>query len=105
MKLKFRKGEGEIISAIARRVLDVYVGWFDKKKKRYCSKQLEEELAGLFPGVSVKKQIRKYYLKQSDVEIAKSLKCKPSSVRMMLTRARRDAVVLLEKENFKYEII
>lgn len=49
--------------------------------------------------------IRKYYLKQSDVEIAKSLKCKPSSVRMMLTRARRDAVVLLEKENFKYEII
>ena len=69
MKLKFRKGEGEIISAMARRVLDVYVRWFDKKKKRYCSKQLEEELAGLFPGVSVKKQIRKYYLKKTESAI------------------------------------
>ncbi len=69
MKLKFRKEEEEIFSAIARSVLDVYVGWFDKKKKSYCSRQLEEELAGLFPGVSVKKQVREYYLKKTESAI------------------------------------
>ena len=44
--------------------MNVYAGWFEKKKKNYCSKQLEEELAGLFPGVSIKKQVREYYLKK-----------------------------------------
>lgn len=49
--------------------------------------------------------IRKYYLKQSDEEIARYLKCKPGSVRMMLTRARRDAMAILKKEGFTYEVL
>lgn len=49
--------------------------------------------------------IRKYYLKQSDEEIARSLNCKASSVRMMLTRARRDAMAMLKKEGFTYEVL
>lgn len=49
--------------------------------------------------------IRKYYLKQSDDEIACSLNCKASSVRMLLTRARRDAMAILKKEGFTYEVL
>ncbi len=49
--------------------------------------------------------IRKYYLKQSDEEIARGLNCKASSVRMMLTRARRDAMAMLKKEGFTYEVL
>lgn len=48
--------------------------------------------------------IRKYYIKQTDEEIARYLNCKPSSVRMMLTRARRDAMAMLKKEGFTYEV-
>lgn len=44
--------------------MDLYVGWFEKRKRRFCSKQLEEELAGLYPGVSPRKQVREYYQKK-----------------------------------------
>ena len=33
----------------------------------------------------------KYFLGQSDAELASQLGCKPSSIRMKLTRARRNA--------------
>ena len=47
--------------------------------------------------------IRKYYLDESNCEIAKQLNCKSNSVRMMLTRARRDLLQLLRKEKHFYE--
>ena len=49
--------------------------------------------------------IRKYYLKQTDEEIANNLNCKASSVRMLLTRARREAMAMLKKEGFTYEVL
>lgn len=42
----------------------MYVRWFEKRKKRFCSKQLEEELNGLYPGVSRRKQVKDYYRKK-----------------------------------------
>jgi RNA polymerase sigma-70 factor (ECF subfamily) len=39
----------------------------------------------------------KYYLQQSDAEIAEALQVKPSSVRMMLTRARRKVLQQLQE--------
>lgn len=41
----------------------------------------------------------KYILGQSDEEIAEKLGCKPSSVRMKLTRARRQALSMMLKRN------
>lgn len=43
----------------------------------------------------------KYVLEYSDEEIARLLGCKPSSVRMRLTRARREARELMYKEGKK----
>lgn len=40
----------------------------------------------------------KYILGYNDVELAEQLHCKPSSIRMKLTRARRNAMALLVKE-------
>lgn len=45
----------------------------------------------------------KYQFYQTDEELAEILNCKPGSVRMMLTRARRHALELLEKEGFSYD--
>ena len=41
---------------------------------------------------------RKYFLLQSDEEIANAFKVKPASVRMILTRARREAYELLREK-------
>lgn len=40
----------------------------------------------------------KYILGDSDEMLARTLHCKPSSIRMKLTRARRRALKLLEQE-------
>ena len=45
-------------------MLNLYVGWFEKKKKCFYPKQLEEEFSGLYPGVNIRKQIKEYYLKK-----------------------------------------
>ena len=42
----------------------------------------------------------KYQLELEDAELAQLLGCKPESVRMLLTRARRQALALLEKEGY-----
>jgi len=42
----------------------------------------------------------KYILGYSDSELANSLRCKPSSVRMKLTRARRRALALMREADF-----
>ena len=47
--------------------------------------------------------IRRYYLNQSDQEIAAQLNCKASSVRMMLTRARRTVLDQIRKERLYEE--
>lgn len=41
----------------------------------------------------------KYFLDSSDEELAACLHCKPSSIRMKLTRARRKALRLLNEQN------
>lgn len=46
-------------------MLNLYVGWFEKKKKCFYPKQLEEEFSGLYPGVNIRKQIKEYYLKKT----------------------------------------
>lgn len=47
--------------------------------------------------------IRKYYLDETNPEIAKYMGCKPDSVRMLLTRARRSMLNVLRKEKSKDE--
>lgn len=56
--------------------------------------QLSEEVQILLEG--------KYILGYSDQELAKVFKCKPSSIRMKLTRARRKALALLIEEGMDY---
>ena len=46
----------------------------------------------------------RYYLQMTDDELAELLECKPGSVRVMLTRARRRLLELLQKEGFDYDI-
>ncbi len=67
-----------------------------------------QELWSILSNLPDKEQeilIRKYYLKQSDLLIGEKIKSKPSSVRMMLTRARRHALKLLKEEKFAYEAV
>lgn len=45
----------------------------------------------------------KYQLYLTDQELAQQLQCEPSSIRMMLTRARRHALTLLTEKGFQYE--
>lgn len=45
----------------------------------------------------------KYILELSDKELAKQLSCKPGSIRMKLTRARRRALNLLKEVEFTYD--
>ena len=47
-------------------MLDFYVRWFDKRKKCFYPKQLEEEFSGLYPGVNIGKYIRDYYRKKAE---------------------------------------
>ena len=47
-------------------MLDLYVGWFEKRKKCFYSKQLEEELSGLYPGKNIDKQIMDHYRKKTE---------------------------------------
>lgn len=47
-------------------MLNLYVGWFEKRKKCFYSKQLEEELSGLYPGKNIDKQIMDYYRKKTE---------------------------------------
>lgn len=44
----------------------------------------------------------KYFLGLNDRELAELIGCQPSSVRMLLTRARRNAIELLKEESFEY---
>lgn len=72
-----------------------------------CDSNLEEtvflrddigHLREIWPQLSeVSQQIleRKYFLCQSDAEIAEALSVKPSSIRMKLSRARKEALSLL----------
>ena len=48
--------------------------------------------------------VRKYYLQQSDQEIATAYGCKSSSIRMVLTRVRRRVFAILNEEGIVYEI-
>ena len=48
--------------------------------------------------------IRKYYLRQSDQEIAVVYGCKTNSVRMILTRIRRRVLNIMSEEGVAYEI-
>lgn len=43
---------------------------------------------------------RKYFLNYSDKELARSFKCKPGSIRMKLTRARRHMLSILQSEEY-----
>lgn len=45
----------------------------------------------------------KYQLYLTDEELAQQLQCSPSSIRMLLTRARRHALTLLTEKGFQYE--
>ena len=45
----------------------------------------------------------KYILELGDVELAKMLNCKPGSIRMMLTRARRRALEMMKEGAFSYD--
>ena len=42
----------------------------------------------------------KYFLDYSDAELAAFIGCKPSSIRMMLTRARRNALNLIKERGY-----
>jgi RNA polymerase sigma-70 factor (ECF subfamily) len=68
------------------------------------SLQMEEfgRILALLPDSDERLLRGKYMLSLSDSELAEMLHCKPSSIRMMLTRARRKAYALLEKEGFRY---
>lgn len=61
-----------------------------------------EQLWGLWAKLSVQDRILlegKHILELTDEELASILKCKPASVRMKLTRARRRAAKLLSERN------
>lgn len=47
--------------------------------------------------------IGKYFMKMSDKELSKALGCKQSSIRMMLTRARRKAYELMAEGEYQYD--
>jgi RNA polymerase sigma-70 factor (ECF subfamily) len=58
-----------------------------------------ERLKAIWPTLSSEDRLlleRKYLAGDSDADIAQALGCKPSSVRMKLTRARRCAIKLLQ---------
>lgn len=57
--------------------------------------QFPDEDQALFKG--------KYVLELSDVDLAKQFNCKPSSIRMKLTRARRRALDLLGKGEWSHD--
>lgn len=59
-----------------------------------------DRLWAIWPELSCEDQIileGRYILNQTDQELANILKCKPSSIRMKLTRARRRAIKLLSE--------
>lgn len=78
----------------ARSVEDLLISSIQAEELRSVLARLPERDQILLQG--------KYQLYLSDEELAKTLNCKPDSVRMMLTRARRHALDLLEKEGFVY---
>lgn len=47
-------------------MLNLYIRCFEKKKKCFYPKQLEEEFTGLYPGVNIGEQIKKYYHKKAE---------------------------------------
>ena len=68
-------------SPIACPVLDVY--------KRQGLEHMEPQERALLEG--------KYILAQSDKELAADFKCKPDSIRMKLTRARRKLLDIMKR--------
>lgn len=68
-------------------------------------KEQKAQLKKIWPHLPVIDQIvleGKYILGYSDQELAGQLGCKPESVRMKLTRARRHALTLLANEGVEY---
>ena len=73
---------------------------------RYLEKERQEELLTAFQEMrEEEKQLLygKYLMDLSDAELAQMLGCKPSSVRMKLTRARRAFVEKLREGGKKHE--
>ena len=73
---------------------------------RYLEKEKQEELLTAFQEMrEEEKQLLygKYLMDLSDAELAQMLGCKPSSVRMKLTRARRAFVEKLREGGKNYE--
>lgn len=73
---------------------------------RYLEKEKQEELLTAFQEMrEEEKQLLygKYLMDLSDAELAQMLGCKPSSVRMKLTRARRAFVEKLREGGKKHE--
>lgn len=73
---------------------------------RYLEKEKQEELLTAFQEMrEEEKQLLygKYLMDLSDAELAQMLGCKPSSVRMKLTRARRAFVEKLREGGKNHE--
>lgn len=61
-------------------------------------KERRSQLGRIWPKLSENERVLlegKYILGYTDMELAKQIKCQPSSIRMKLTRARRSALALL----------
>lgn len=64
-----------------------------------------DRLSGIWPELSPEDRFLlegKYILGYTDRELAGEIACKPDSVRMKLTRARRNALSLLKREGVKH---
>ena len=73
-----------------------------KSGREYRWKEHDKALLDIWPVLPKETQILlkgKYILGYTDQELACQLKCKPSSIRMKLTRARRAALLLLSERN------
>lgn len=81
---------------------DIHLGELVHKK------DIGEKLLSVLQQLSETDQLLlegKYILDYSDAELAVQLGCKASSIRMKLTRARRNALVLLSEQYWREEIV
>ena len=65
----------------------------------YLEKERQEELLAIFREMREEEQqllMGKYLMDLSDAELAQTLECKASSIRMKLTRARRTFIKKLQ---------
>lgn len=73
---------------------------------KYLEKERQEELLAVFREMRDEEQqllFGRYLMDLSDTELAQMLGCKPSSIRMKLTRARRAFVEKLREGGKNYE--